>query len=102
MESTKDPAILQIISYLQQKFGKGSFSIADYWDADLCAVGLVDNSGRYLLYLNTYGKPKGTFHAELEDNAITDNTNRPTQVFETLGIEKLENVFRQYFITGKS
>lgn len=102
MELTKDPTIQQILSYLEQKFGKGSFSIANHWDADLCAVGLVDNSGRYLLYLNTYGKPKGTAHAELEDNATTDNTNKPTQVFETLGTEELEGVFRQYFITKES
>lgn len=102
MALIKDRTVLQILSHLEQRFGGESFRIEDYWDADLCSIGLADNSGRYLLYLNTFGKPNGSFHAELEDKAKTDNTNKPIQVFGTLKIEGLEDIFRQYFIGEKS
>jgi hypothetical protein len=75
MELTKDKTIRQLLSHLEQTFGKDSFRVNDYWDENLCAIGLADLKGKYLLDLNTYGKQDNTFNLELEDR----NANRTTE-----------------------
>jgi hypothetical protein len=102
MELTKDCTILQLLSHLKQTFGEGSFQIEDYWDADLCAIGLADVTGSYILYVSTFEKPNHTYYAELEDNRQQGSTGKPTTVFEDLTEKDLEKVFRQYILNGNA
>ena len=98
MELTKDHSILQILTHLEQRFGKNTFTITDYWDADLCAIGLADHYGKYLLYISTYEKPKGTFYVEVEDTTKTNTAVKSTNTFERITEGELDSVFEQYFI----
>ena len=102
MELIKCHTVMQLLTQLEERFGKKSFHIEDYWDGDLCAIGLADTSGRYLLYINTFDKPNDTFYAELEDKAQKDSIGKATMVFESMTNHKLEEVFEQYFVNIKS
>jgi hypothetical protein len=72
----KDDRILEIVKHLFDKFGDDCFKIRDYWDADLCAIGLSDNSEKYLFYISTYNKQ--------EEAGLTRN---PTfRIFNAFGV----------------
>jgi len=101
MDLIKDKTILQILSHLEKRFGKDSFHIEDYWDADLCAIGLIDLTGRYLLYISSYGKTKDTFHIKLEEKTKGDSVGRTISNFETLTVKELDDLFIRYFLNQR-
>ena len=63
----KDPAILAALDRLRSRLGPDAFVVADHWEPDLCAVGIVSphNAG-VLGYISCYGEPPGRFGYELE------------------------------------
>lgn len=63
----KDKSIIQLIAHLENRFGLGKFVINDYWDADLCAIGLSDPQKKFLIYISTCGKKKGQYYISIED-----------------------------------
>jgi hypothetical protein len=50
--NNKDSSIIEIIKKFNIFFGPGKFEIVDYWDADLCAIGLRLN--RKVVYINSF------------------------------------------------
>ncbi len=48
----KDRTILEIIERLTHILGPSTFEVEDYWEADLCAVGV--KIGLKLVYISTY------------------------------------------------
>jgi len=43
------------------------WTILDYWEADLCAIGIASlSSNRRLAYVSTFGKPEGRFDYQCE------------------------------------
>ena len=49
----KHRSIEVLIDYLFQKYGKDKLLIRDYWDSDEYAIGIVDQSEKYLIYIST-------------------------------------------------
>ena len=71
----KDKTILEFIEKLKLKVNTELFEIIDYWDADLCAIGL--KKGNRLIYLSTYNYIlediiKYDFHFEIIDKLQKD------------------------------
>jgi hypothetical protein len=72
----KDPRILELLHELEASMPAGSYQIVDYWDADLCAIGVASKSDpRRLVYVSTYGQQDGAYAFECEappDEASAD------------------------------
>ena len=67
LSKAKDKGITRLIDYLDKRFGLGKFIINDFWDADLCAIGLSDPQKEVLVYISTYGKMEGQYFISIED-----------------------------------
>ncbi len=61
----KDASIVQLIQRL--KLERRGWAIRDYWEADLCAIGVSSTpfEGR-LVYISTFGKPTGKYDYQCE------------------------------------
>ena len=91
--NNKDKTIIEIVDYLQTKFGQTDILIQDYWEGDYCAIGLTDRTGQYLVYISTYGKEQGKFNVSLENPPIDDNLPYPPGGdFDDLSLENLERI----------
>ena len=63
----KDPSITQVVDRLRARFGASTFETVDYWDGDLCAIGVVSpHAPGRLVYICTHGKPPERFYVSLE------------------------------------
>jgi len=77
----KDKNIIQLIDHLENRFGLSKFIINDFWDADLCAIGLSDPQKKVLIYISTYGKRQGQYFISIEDiYTPTISNNKPQNV----------------------
>ena len=65
MNFTKDESILKLLAILE--LDQRDWSIVDYWEADLCAIGIASNQklGR-LVYISTFNKKPGQYDYECE------------------------------------
>ncbi|HYF03405.1 MAG TPA: hypothetical protein VEC36_08510 [Patescibacteria group bacterium] len=102
MKLAKDKTILQLITHLEQKFGKESFVIEDYWDSDLCAIGLSNSQYKFLMYVSSSFKRNGIFHVEIEEIIKRGEYNfeTPPIVFENIKVTELEEVFKKYILNN--
>ncbi|MDP3146606.1 MAG: hypothetical protein Q8N66_14450 [Bacteroidota bacterium] len=68
----KDITIENLIKKLKQKMSIDDLEIVDYWDADLCAIGL--KKGNKLIYINTFNslpsRPVYDYDLEILTNKI--------------------------------
>lgn len=71
----KEEIIKSTVKYLMDKFGQDKFRIQDNWDGDLTAIGLTDNSGKYLIYFSNNGQNSNDFYVSLEN--LTSENERP-------------------------
>lgn len=95
MQPIKDNSIIQTLKFLQKQFGLNSFQIEDYWTADMCAIGITDRTGKYLLYLSTNRKKRDIFHIEVEDKMNPQTTK---VVFADAPHKQMQEVFKNYFL----
>ena len=74
--------------------------MVDYWDADLCAVGVErpDNHG-VLVYVNTFRKPPDHFFLSLEfpPTAGVDYPYTLAGDFEVKSFNELEELIQKHF-----
>ncbi|GAL85937.1 hypothetical protein MYP_3166 [Sporocytophaga myxococcoides] len=93
-ELNKDEKIISTIKHLIDKFEIGNFKIKDYWDGDLCAIGLTDNEEKYLIYFSTYGD--NGFFVSLENLKLEGDLDFPYEPagdFNNVNLEDLEKIF---------
>jgi hypothetical protein len=65
MTLNKDKSILQLLEHIGLE--RRGWTVRDFWDADLCAIGIVSESSQSrLVYISTFMKPDGRFHFECE------------------------------------
>ncbi len=63
----KDKNIKQVLAKLYKLFGEANFCLTDFWDADLCAIGIKNLTDKqYLIYISTYRKPTDCYFVEVE------------------------------------
>lgn len=67
--SEKDKRINKVLVKLFERFGQSNFYLTDYWDADLCAIGIKNSKdGENLIYISTYKIKKEHYFIEVEDS----------------------------------
>ena len=89
---TKDKTIHDLLAKLRSRFGEDSFEIEDYWEADLCAIGIVNPTNRRsLAYISTYGLPEAQYYLELELLADSDEAMNAEvkERYKPMGFEQL-------------
>lgn len=72
----KDESITRLIEWIISVFGSHSMEIIDYWEGDLCAIGIrrkgMDSK---LLYISTFGKMDSQYDFECEEFHGSNNTD---------------------------
>lgn len=76
----KDVTIIAMLRQLGNRLGIDKFVLNDYWDIDLCAIGISDFNKRFLVYISTYDLEEGQYYVELENLNHENETN-----YETVG-----------------
>lgn len=66
----KDEKVKSLVRLLADKYGDENFKVKDFWEADLCAIGLSDMEEQHLVYFSTYDETG--IHISLE-NLKTSN-----------------------------
>jgi len=90
----KDKSIVSVVNHLSDKFGKESFVINDFWDADLCAIGLIDKKKKYLFYISTFLKKSGVYFVSCENILIADRREHGVSGnYRNIDIKKLDYLF---------
>lgn len=89
----KDKSIIHLIDHLENRFGVGTFIINDFWDADLCAIGLSDLHKEALIYISTYGKRDGQYYISIED---IDNPTFSNSQLVNVEIKEIEKRIAKY------
>lgn len=65
----KNKSIQDVLINLFQRFGKSNFYLTDFWDADLCAIGIKNSKdGEFLIYISTYRIKKNHYFVEVENS----------------------------------
>ena len=91
----KTKKIKSTLRHLADRLGEKNFKIKDHWTADLNAIGLVDSEENYLVYISTYGG--NDFFVSLENlKKTSDHPYEPAGDFETVDLEKLEQIIVQH------
>lgn len=101
LNSEKDKSIRKVLNELRERFGQENFKITDYWDADLCGVGIKNiHDTDYLIYISTLNQLPNTYFAEIERaNSKTDLTDYSViGRFENISIEGLSELINKYLI----
>jgi len=98
----KDPSIQEVVRRLRERLGQ-AIAIADHWEADLCAVGIVaPNSPGRLAYLTSLGTAKGcyTVHLELPPQAGSNLPYETADVHKELDIDEVVSVVAAHLGVG--
>lgn len=91
----KDDKIKLTVKHLADKFGERNFKIKDYWDSDLCAIGLTDIEEKYLVYISTYGDK--AYYVSLENlKTVDDHPYAAVGDFDSVSLEGLETIFAKH------
>jgi hypothetical protein len=62
----KDQSIHKLLERLSLELTDG-FEVADFWEADLCAIGIMGgSSNNRLVYISTFNQPSGRYSYECE------------------------------------
>ena len=94
----KDERIIFVVNHLQNKFGGSKVLVKDYWDADLCAIGITNREGNCLIYISTFAKERNYYYVSLERvHPQSHKPNASQKEFDNLSLSDLESLVRNYF-----
>jgi|WetSurMetagenome_2_1015567.scaffolds.fasta_scaffold514040_1 hypothetical protein len=69
----KDDKIKSLISDLQRSLESYKLNIIDYWDADLCSIGImIEETPTILIYFSVYGKKNKQYDVQIEYHESID------------------------------
>lgn len=72
----KDKSIIELIEWIKTKIGFDKIGIVDYWDSDLCAIGLKkDNKLVYISTYNHFDSPKLLVDFDLDITEVGNQEN---------------------------
>ena len=64
----KDPTINQLVKWLLSNFGSDHIDLVDYWEGDLCAIGIRQKGlDSRLIYISTFGCDDLFYNFECEE-----------------------------------
>jgi GGDEF domain-containing protein len=94
---SKDITIKQIVEHLQNKFGEAQVLIKDHWGEDNFAIGLVDKTEKYLVYISTLGMAEDSYYVSLENPSNNkEYPYTPAGDFQ-MPKEELEKIVQAHF-----
>mgnify|MGYP006939811941 CR=1 FL=1 len=96
----KHTSILKILAELKSKIDFSQIAVIDYWEADLCAIGL--QRGNYLIYMNTYNYIAETDLRLDYDLELINGTVDYTVLKELRGINMTKLIAEVEYYLGQS
>lgn len=91
----KDDTIKQLLIHLEQTFGQGKLVVTDFWDSDLCAIGLSDSKKERLVYISSWKKKQGEFFVSKGKIVV------PSVSFDerdNINIQQVEGIVKNYLL----
>lgn len=89
----KTQQIKQLTNYLINKYGSANILVTDYWDADLCAIGLSDKTKQFTLYISHWKNPKDKFFVSLQSPPVAgDEQYSDAGNFDNLTADEVEKI----------
>lgn len=95
----KDKSINEVLAKLFQEFGQSNFAINDYWESDLCAIGIKNLTDyKHLIYICTNNLPQNHYFVEVEKaNSETDLTDYDViGDFDNINFEELSKLVTKH------
>lgn len=94
----KDESIKELLNRLFQRFGESNFYLTDYWDADLCAIGIKNSKdSEFLVYISTWQVEKDHYFVEVEDsNKETVLNGYKNGELHERDFEELSDIVKKY------
>jgi hypothetical protein len=100
-ELNKNQKIKSLLRHLEDKFGSNAFKIKDHWDSDLNAIGLMDNSETYLIYISIY-EDQDLYFVSLENPTKSEDfPYEPAGEFNDISLSDVENHFKSHLRINK-
>ncbi len=94
----KDKSLIEVLNKLFHRYGESNFYLTDFWDADLCAIGIKNSiESEYLIYISTYRIKKNRYFVEVEDSnkEVVLNGYKNGELRE-LNFEELSKIVSEY------
>lgn len=99
MTTEKDKSIQDLLRLIDP--GKHNWIVVDYWDGDLCAIGIAHkDQPRRLIYISTFNQAPGYYYYECEEPAgpmLSDYT--ATKSAEGIDFHELMRIINWHFST---
>ena len=91
----KEYRILKLVDDLCLQFGKDAFKIRDNWESDKTAIGFVDISEKYLVYISADSEGD-TFYVSLENPPIDSDNYKPAGDYFDIQLEEVFSIFNKH------
>lgn len=92
----KNQRIVDIVKYLQAKYGANNILVQDYWEADENAIGFTDKSKQYLGYISTINEKDDKYYLALENPPVDSFPYSPAEDFDNISLGELENILTKH------
>ncbi|MCD9187661.1 MAG: hypothetical protein LUM44_14675 [Pyrinomonadaceae bacterium] len=95
----KDESIKNALQKLSAVYGEENLELADYWDADLFAIGIENRTDKkHLIYISTFNLSADLYFVEVEKaNSETDLMKyEVVECFKSINFEGLFEVTSKY------
>lgn len=94
----KNKIISNTVKYLQNKYGANFVLINDFWEDDNNAIGIVDETKKFLAYFAIYeNNSDKIFYVSLEELTLSDNfPYKSVGDFHKIDLLQLEIVISQH------
>lgn len=104
----KDRSIIDFLKDLEKTIDKEEYKIVDYWDGDLCAIGIENpiNPGT-MIYISTFDMPYKHFYVNIEtpicnlNSNENDITNFTSKEFLDVEFNKLIDIICKHLTISK-
>ena len=91
----KHKDIITLLSKLNELFP--NFIVNDFWEGDLCAVGISDFGKNALIYISTFQKYRGKYYMEVEDIS-TNKKPKKTIIYQDMNFDELLKSIKTHFL----
>jgi hypothetical protein len=93
----KSQRIIDIVEYLQTKYGASNILIKHHWDSDENAIGLTDKTEKFLAYISTISENDNGFYLALENPPLDEGfPYSPVGDFDNINLTKLEELVTKH------
>lgn len=90
----KHKDIITLLSKLNELFP--NFIVNDFWEGDLCAVGISDFDKNTLIYISSFQKQRGKYYVEIEDISTNKNPKK-TIIYHHMNFDELLKNIKMHF-----